>query len=158
MWNLRHRRSNITIIKAGSSQPAAGSFRRNERIYYMAVRNFKDLIVWQKSMDLAAAVYKLIRELPREELYTLSDQMRSAVISIPSNIAEGQQRTSDKEFKHFLSVAKGSLGEIETQLLLCVRLEYLTSEQIKQPLELCTETGKMLNGLINSIQLNSGSH
>ena len=85
----------------------------------MAVNNYKDLIVWQKSMSLAVKIYQIVKLLPKEELFVLSDQMRRAVVSIPSNISEGHQRNSSKEFKHFLSIAKGSLGELETQLLLC---------------------------------------
>ena len=89
---------------------------------------YQELKVWQKSMDLAEVVYDLIKLLPKSELYALSDQMRRASVSIPSNIAEGQQRRSSKEFLTFLSVARGSLAELETQLLLCVRLNFLTNE------------------------------
>ena len=118
----------------------------------MASKNYQDLIVWQKSMDLAVSVYKTIRNLPKEELYSLSDQIRRAVVSIPSNIAEGQQRNSAKEFRHFLIISKGSLGELETQIMLCERLNYLDKSQSKAILEQCIEIGKMLNGLISSLQ------
>jgi len=92
-----------------------------EEIRIVEVMNYQDLIVWQKAMELAEIVYVLARKLPKEELFALSDQMRRAAISIPSNIAEGHARNSTKEFIQFLSIAKGSTAEIETQLLLCVR-------------------------------------
>lgn len=105
-------------------------------------------------MDLAVAVYKTIKMLPREELYGLCDQMRRAVVSIPSNIAEGNQRSSTREYLHFLYIAKGSLGELETQIMLCERLNYLKSEITKPLISQCKEVGRMLNGLINSLQQN----
>jgi len=89
------------------------------------IKDYKDLIVWQKAMDLAEEVYRLVKKLPKEELFALSDQIRRAVISIPSNIAEGHERNSIKEYYQFLSIAKGSKAELETQLLLCVKVHYL---------------------------------
>ncbi len=118
----------------------------------MAGQSFRDLDVWKKSLDLAVDVYKHVKFLPKEELYCLSDQMRRAAISIPSNISEGQQRYSNRDFKHFLLIAKGSLGELETQIMICERLEYLTREQSQNLYNQCSEIGKMLNGLINHIQ------
>ncbi|MBQ4511571.1 MAG: four helix bundle protein [Anaerolineaceae bacterium] len=116
------------------------------------INNYKDLKVWQKSMDLAFMVYRLVKILPREELYSLSDQMRRAVVSIPSNIAEGCQRGSIKEYIHFLYIAKGSLAELETQLLLCKGFGYINREQT-DPIEAqCMEVTKMLNMLINNLQ------
>lgn len=79
------------------------------------VQSIQDLIVWQKAMDLVIEVYNLVKELPKEEQYALSDQMIRAAVSIPSNIAEGQSRNSTKEFIQFLSVAKGSNAELQTQ-------------------------------------------
>ena len=103
-------------------------------------------------MDLAVAVFKEVKTLPKEELYGLSSQMRRAVISIPSNIAEGNQRGSTREYIHFLYIAMGSLGELETQILLCNRLEYLNLEVTDPLIERCREIGRMLNGLINNLQ------
>ncbi|MBE6741373.1 MAG: four helix bundle protein [Ruminococcaceae bacterium] len=117
----------------------------------MAVQSYKDLIVWQKSMKLVTDVYSLTKQLPKEEIYALSTQMRRAVISIPSNIAEGQKRKSPKEFCNFLSIARGSLGELETQLLICVQLNYLSEQQINNATNLCEEISKMLNALIEKI-------
>ena len=92
-------------------------------------------------------IYKLVRSLPKEETYALSDQMRRAVVSIPSNIAEGQGRNSDKEFVNFLSIARGSLWELETQLEICVRLGYIDQSLTANATILATEISKMLNAL-----------
>lgn len=110
-------------------------------------KDFKDLIVWQKSMELVAEVYRLVKKLPKEELYALSDQIRRSAISIPSNIAEGQGRNSMKEFNQFLAIAKGSKAELETQLLLCVQINYLDKAEIDTASTLIQEIGKMLNAL-----------
>ncbi len=115
------------------------------------INSYKDLNVWQKSMELARIVYSIVKLLPREELYALSDQMRRAVISIPSNIAEGYYRNSTRDYIRFLSIAKGSLGEIETQLMLCEDFGYLKNEQITPALRKCEEIGKMLTMLINNL-------
>jgi len=98
-------------------------------------------------MDLTIEIYKLVRSLPKEETYALSDQMRRAVVSIPSNIAEGQGRNSDKEFVNFLSIARGSLWELETQLEICVRLGYIDQSLTANATILATEISKMLNAL-----------
>ena len=121
----------------------------------MSWSHYKDLIVWQKSMDLVEEVYRLLKDLPVEERFALTDQMRRAVISIPSNIAEGHGRQTEKEFKQFLSISKGSASEIETQLLICERLGYLTESQIAKALSLCQEIRKMLMKLIQTFQFNS---
>jgi four helix bundle protein len=102
-------------------------------------------------MDLVEETYRLVKLLPKEELYALSDQMRRAVVSIPSNIAEGQQRNSTKEFKNFLSIAKGSNAELQTQFMICVRLKYLTQSQAVTVLNLSEEVGKMLTVLIGRL-------
>ena len=115
------------------------------------INSYKDLNVWQKSMELARIVYSIVKLLPREELYALSDQMRRAVISIPSNIAEGYYRNSTRDYIRFLSIAKGSLGEIGTQLMLCEDFGYLKNEQITPALRKCDEIGKMLTMLINNL-------
>ena len=119
------------------------------------VKDFKDLIVWQKAMELTTVVYTLVKKLPREELFALSDQMRRSVISIPSNIAEGQARNSTKAFIQFLAIAKGSKAELETQLLLCVAVRYLTKNDIQQAEVLITEIGKMINALQKSLTTQS---
>ena len=117
----------------------------------MSVKSYRELVVWQKSMRTVEETYRLVRLLPSEERYALSDQMRRAAVSIPSNIAEGQARSSTKEFVNFLSIARGSLAELETQLMICVRLKYLQQSQIEPVMDLCSEVGRMLNGLIGRL-------
>ena len=117
----------------------------------MAGSYFTDLAVWQKSMDLSAEIYKIVKFLPREELYCLSDQMRRAVISIPSNIAEGNQRASLREYIHFLYIAKVSLGELVTQIMLCEQMKYIDEEKKDELVIKCSEVGRMLSGLINNL-------
>lgn len=117
----------------------------------MIMRSYTDLVVWQKAMDLVDEVYRLVSKLPKIEAYALSDQMRRAVVSIPSNIAEGQARAADKQFLFFLSVARGSNAEIETQLMICVRQNYLKESEIEKAMKLCDEVGKMLTSLMKSI-------
>ncbi len=109
------------------------------------IKDFKDLIVWQKGMELAEEVYRLVRILPKEELFGLSDQMKRAAISIPSNIAEGYGRNSTKEYIRFLAIAKGSKAELETQLLLSVKVNYLNNADIKTAINLINEIGKIIN-------------
>ncbi len=117
----------------------------------MFIKSYKDLIVWQKAMELAAEVYRLVGKLPREEMYALSDQMRRAAISIPSNIAEGQARNSTKEFAQFLSIAAGSRAEIETQLLLCEKLSLLSTADTKRSMDLADEVSRMLSVLMRNL-------
>ena len=114
----------------------------------MSVQSYKDLIVWQKSIMLTKEIYKLVKKLPKEEIYALSDQMRRAVVSIPSNIAEGQARNSTKEFINFLSIARGSKAELETQLIICQELNYMNEAEIQPILDLLEEIGKMITALI----------
>ncbi len=108
-------------------------------------------MVWQKSVDLVVRIYEITKMLPRAEFYGLTDQIRRAAVSIPSNIAEGQQRQSSKEFLNFLSIAKGSLGELKTQLIICDRLGYLDKEQMEPLFNDCDVIGRMLNALMRSI-------
>ena len=114
--------------------------------------DYKDLIIWQKSRLLVRTVYILTRKLPEEELFGLTNQVRRAVVSIPSNIAEGFNRGSDKEFIHFLRIAKGSAAEVETQLILCVDLGYLDSDDIVEAIKLYNEILRMLGTLIVRIE------
>ena len=110
----------------------------------MAVKHYRELIVWQKAMDLVTQVYQLTRLFPREELYGLTNQIRRAAVSIPSNIAEGQARQSTAEFRNFLSIAQGSLAELDTQILIAVNLNYLELTQINAVMSLSMEVSKML--------------
>ncbi len=116
----------------------------------MQGKNHKELLVWQKAMQLVVDVYNLIRLLPKEETYGLSDQMRRAAISIPSNIAEGNARSSQKDMVHFLYIAQGSRAELETQLELCELIGYISKEGLEPVLMQTQEIGRMLSGLIKS--------
>lgn len=112
---------------------------------------FKQLGVWQKSYDLTLDIYRLSRNFPSEERYGITSQLRRAASSIPANISEGYERNHRKEYLQFLYIAKGSLGEIETFMMLCKDLEYFTADDYTK-LELQrAEIGKMLRGLIASL-------
>lgn len=115
----------------------------------MKASSYKELIIWQKAMELTEEVYRLIKYLPKEETFALSDQMRRAAVSIPSNIAEGHGRLSIKEFINFIAFARGSLYEVETQLEIAYRLKYLTDERILKANELVAEISKMLNSFLS---------
>jgi four helix bundle protein len=112
---------------------------------------YQDLTVWQRSMDLAVLVYQLTKKLPSDERFGIVDQLHRAVVSIPSNIAEGQGRGTKREFAHFLSIAMGSLAEVETQLLLCCRIGYLNEMLLQDAFALIEEIQKMITGLRRSI-------
>jgi len=109
-------------------------------------RTHKDLIVWQKAMDFVEEVYKLTNTMPKTEVYGLTSQIRRSAVSIPSNIAEGAARNHSKEFMQFLYVALGSVAELETQLLLAERLQFIPMA----PIGNLSEIKKMLLGLIKS--------
>lgn len=117
----------------------------------MAVQSYKDLVVWQKSMDLADHIYKISAGWPKDETYGLTNQIRRAVVSIPSNIAEGYGRMSPGEYKHHLAIARGSLVETETQIELARRFGYNTAEEIAQIVALQSEIGKMLWSMLTKL-------
>ena len=111
---------------------------------------YEKLNVWQESMNLVTKIYKIIKKLPKEEMYSLSDQIRRSAVSIPSNIAEGSSRNSKKEFIQFLYISLGSLCELETQLKICINIGYL---QNLEDIFLQTEKiKKMINALISSLK------
>jgi four helix bundle protein len=118
----------------------------------MKVKNYQELIVWQKAMDLVEEVYKASRDFPREEIYALTSQVRRAAVSIPSNIAEGQGRRTTADFLHHLSIAYGSLREVETQILIAQRLKYLVKGKVEKVLNGAGEVGRLLNGLMTSLE------
>jgi four helix bundle protein len=109
------------------------------------------LIAWQKAMDLVKLVYDLTDKFPREELFGLTQQIRKAVVAVPSNIAEGQGRNSTKEFIYHLSVAYGSLMETETQNLIAEMRKYITCDESNSVMEKSAEVGRLVNGLSNSL-------
>lgn len=109
--------------------------------------SFRNLLVYQQAKDLVVHVYQLVKQFPKEEHYALCDQLRRAVISIPSNIAEGMGRTSKKEQLYFMEIAYGSLCETICQLEIAYELHYITEEQLNQTNAQLTSIAKMLSGL-----------
>lgn len=118
----------------------------------MAVQSYRQLIDWQKAMELVKQIYEITKSFPKEEIYCLTSQIRRAAVSVPSNIAEGQGRDSTKEFLHHLSIAYGSLMETETQILIAESLAYLKSEESNLILEKTAEAGRLINGLSRSLK------
>jgi four helix bundle protein len=115
------------------------------------VQSFRDLIVWQKSIDLATAVYRVTREFPREELYGLTSQIRRCAVSVPSNIAEGQGRMTSGEFRQFLGIARGSNFELQTQIEIARRLGLGDSKLLNDAEALSHEVGKMIYSILDKI-------
>jgi len=113
-------------------------------------KSFKDLVVWQKGYKLVLEIYKITRDFPKFERYGLSQQMRKAAVSIPSNIAEGYGRIHKAEYKQFLSIAYGALSELETQYLLSIDLKYISKSEIVE--KLLKEVGSMLYRMLNPIR------
>ena len=116
-----------------------------------SIRSYRELIVWQKSMDLTVRTHELTRPFPSEERYGLTSQMRRAAASVAANIAEGQARRTTGEFLQMLGIARGSLAELETFLTLSERLGLIQSEARDNVLEACAEINKMLTGLMRSV-------
>jgi four helix bundle protein len=114
-------------------------------------RSYKDLLAWQQAMDLVTATYRSTSVFPADERFGLTSQLRRAAVSVPSNIAEGQGRLSEKEFRHFLGQARGSLMEVETQIQIAQNLGYLGAAKTTELLQGCAEVGRILNGLMASI-------
>ncbi len=114
----------------------------------MSIQSFRDLVVWQKSMKLASEAYALAKLLPKAEEYRLTSQLLRAATSVPSNIAEGHARGTRRDYAHFVSMARGSLAETETLLQLLIDVRLLMPERVRFANELCSEIGKMLNGLL----------
>ena len=118
----------------------------------MGSQSYQDLIVWQKSIALCVQVYKTCESFPRTEIYGLADQMKRAAVSVPSNVAEGQARQHTKEFLHFISVANGSLAELDTQRIIAESLHYISPENSLQLEQRITEVRKMLYSLANKLK------
>ncbi len=118
----------------------------------MAVQGVEQLHVWQRSMDLVEDVYRVTKDFPASEMYGLTSQLRRAAVSIAANIAEGQGRDSTKEFLHFLSVARGSLVETRTELIISNRIKYLPDEMAQTLLKRVDEVGRLLSGLQRSLR------
>ena len=115
------------------------------------IDDYKDLIVWKKAMELTKTAYLLARILPKEENYALGDQIRRSSVSIPSNIAEGYGRTSQRDYARFLSMARGSSYELETQILLCIDLGYVQEKDAAIAVGLCKEVARILTRIIQNL-------
>jgi four helix bundle protein len=118
--------------------------------------SFRDIKAWQKAIELVVEIYSSTRSFPREEVYGLANQLRRAAVSVPSNIAEGKGRCTDKEFLLFLHHARGSVFEVETQLAIAGRLGYLTQADEQRIRTQAGEIARMLNGLIKAIKSDGG--
>jgi four helix bundle protein len=114
-------------------------------------KSYRDLIAWQKGMALARRAYELTEELPKREAYGLTDQIRRAAVSVPSNIAEGYGRLSDLQFPQFLGTARGSLCEMQTQIELATDLGYMKGEAGRELLGQATEVARIINGLLKAL-------
>lgn len=117
----------------------------------IAVRSYRDLIVWNKAVDFITEIYRCTQQFPRQETYGLVSQLRRAAVSVPSNIAEGHARVSTGEFRQFLGHARGSLVEIETQIEIALRLSYISDAEASEIFRRTDEIGNMLNGLFRSL-------
>ena len=115
------------------------------------VKSYRDLKVWQKSMDLVVRCYRLTSQFPKTEIYGLSSQIQKAAVSIPANIAEGKGRNHLGDYIRHLSIANGSLKELETHLIIVGRLEYVKQEELKAILTQCEEVGRMRHSLITKL-------
>ena len=118
------------------------------------IRSHRDLLAWQKAMDLVVAVYDVTRAFPKEELYGLTNQIRRAVVSIPANIAEGQGRRSKAEFRQFLCNSRGSLLELDTHLEIAARLGYFGPDKHRELQGQLYEVARIVNGLLRSLSTN----
>jgi len=123
----------------------------------MALKSFRELRVWQSGMDLAVRAYRLTRVFPNPELYGLASQIQRAVVSVPCNIAEGYAREHTKEYLNHISIAQGSLAELETQLELAHRLEYVNSEELAEAIGDVHALARQLYALRNSLRPKLGA-
>ena len=119
----------------------------------MAVSSYRQLVVWQKAIELVLEVYRATQDFPKEEMYGLISQLRRAAVSVPSNIAEGQGRFSTGEFKQFLGHAKGSLFELQTQVVIAQKLGFMKDKVASKLVALSDEVGRMLSGLLSSLRV-----
>lgn len=115
------------------------------------VRSYRDLIVWKKGIELAKRIYTITKKFPSSEVYGLTNQLRRAAVSIPSNIAEGQSRQSTKEFIHFLHISLGSLSELDTQIVISKELDYVPESDCQSVLDAIIEMRKMIYAMIHQL-------
>jgi four helix bundle protein len=122
----------------------------------MSVRSYRELVAWKKAIELVTEIYRLTQNFPKHEIYGLTGQLRRAAVSIPSNIAEGQGRLSRGEFKQFLGYARGSVFELDSQVVIARNLGYLDEYGASLLLERIHEVGRILNGLLSSLEMPKG--
>jgi four helix bundle protein len=125
------------------------------RAEWMTANRYQDLVAWQKAIEFVRGVYDVTSTFPHEEMFGLKSQLRRAAVSVPSNIAEGRGRTSRGEFLQFLGHARGSLYEVETQIVIAAGMGYICSEQESSMLQEAQQLGRILNGLIGSLKSSS---
>ena len=122
------------------------------KVNQMSVRSYRDLRVWNEAMNLVVAAYRIAKQLPTEERFELSSQIRRAAVSIPANVAEGHGRDHLGDYLRHLSVANGSLMEVETEVLIAERIGYVTAEDVAPAMTLAADVGRMLSGLTQSLK------
>ena len=135
-----------------------GGERGNGRSPSVGKQGYQDLVVWQKAMELVTAVYRITRDWPHEEQYGLISQVRRAAVAIPSNLAEGHGRSGRREFAHHVSIAYGSLCELETQLLIAERLDCSDAEATEYLMNRIADVRRLTNGLLRSLQSATPNH
>lgn len=123
-----------------------------------SIKSYKDLLIWQKGIEIVDEVYKMTKLFPSEENFSLTSQIKRCSVSIPSNIAEGWGRESEQSFLNFLRIARGSLYELETQVEIAFRQGYIDSHQQKKVVQLLTEESKMLSSFMNKLKSRIASH
>ena len=117
------------------------------------VKSYKELLIWQKGIKIVVLIYKLTKDFPKEEMYALTSQLKRASVSVPSNIAEGFGRQTDKSFNHFLNISRGSLNEIETQLTIAKELDFVVDDNLfNEILFLIEEESKMINAFSKNLK------
>jgi four helix bundle protein len=116
------------------------------------IRNYKDLDAWKTGCELTKLIYQVTRQFPKEEMFGLTSQLRRSAVSVPSNIAEGYGRGARSEYARFLKISRGSLNELETQLIISEQLEFLSADQMKNILDILQKSFRILQGLINSVE------
>ncbi len=119
----------------------------------MKIKNYKDLNIWKRSIEVVEDIYKITKNFPKEEIYGLTSQLRRSAVSIPSNIAEGFARFSNKEYKHFLFISLGSCAELSTQIIIALRLEYFENKEADKLLNEIDEISKMTMSLIKKLDI-----
>jgi four helix bundle protein len=117
----------------------------------MGVRSYKELDIWQKSIEIVNTIYEITKKFPKEEMFGLSVQMRRSAVSISSNIAEGFSRYNNKEFRQFLYVALGSCAEVETQLIICLNQQYVQKAKFEEALEMIDHESRMIMNMIKHV-------